>query len=81
MIREQGIGGHFLETDHTAFNFRKEFFMPKLSDRTANEINDMVEAARQQVKEILDENPLFTRDAALCKEIDKLYEAEVKKRI
>lgn len=33
LIRSVGPGGHFVDTDHTVRHFRKEFFLPKVSDR------------------------------------------------
>ena len=33
VIRSVGCGGHFLADDHTVRHVRKEFFMPKVSDR------------------------------------------------
>jgi trimethylamine--corrinoid protein Co-methyltransferase len=33
VIREVGIGGHFLAEEHTARSFRDEFFFPRLCDR------------------------------------------------
>ncbi|GEM_PF-1256332 len=80
MIQEKGIGGHFLDTEHTALNFRKEFFFPKLSDRHAETSTDMVEAAREQVRQILAETPEYSREEGLCREIDALYEREVSRR-
>lgn len=80
-IRERGIGGDFLGTDHTFEHFREELFLPKLSDRTANEVRDMVEGATHEVNRILDVTPVYSRGEALCAEIDRLYELEVEKRI
>lgn len=81
LIRRQGIGGHFLDTEHTALNFRKEFFLPKLADRYAETSTNMVETAREQVRQILAETPEYSREDRLCREIDALYEREVRRRI
>ena len=80
LIREQGIGGHFLDTDHTLRHFREEFFLPKLADRTSGVGRDMLEAAREEVDEILENTPRFSREEALCNEIDRLYNEEVERR-
>jgi trimethylamine--corrinoid protein Co-methyltransferase len=80
LLREKGIGGHFLETDHTLRHFREEFFLPRLSDRASGIGQDMLEAAREEVESILDKTPVFSRDEALCREIDRLYDEEVERR-
>ena len=80
LIREQGIGGHFLDTDHTLEHFRQELFLPHLADRNAAGVKDMVGNAKEQVEDILARTPVFTRDEKLCHEIDRLYAAENQKR-
>jgi trimethylamine--corrinoid protein Co-methyltransferase len=80
LIRERGIGGSFLETDHTFSHFREELFMPKLADRNAQTTCDMVGKAREEVSKILAATPEFSRDKAMCREIDRLYEHEVRRR-
>ena len=74
LIREQGIGANFLTTDHTAHHFRNEFFFPTLSDRSGHQIHDMTEAARAEVETTLARTPRFSREAAVCAEIDRLYQ-------
>jgi trimethylamine--corrinoid protein Co-methyltransferase len=73
LIQEQGIGGNFLDTDHTAEHFKGAFFFPRLSDRSAHDLRDMVEAAQEEVERILAHTPRFTREPAVCAEIDRLY--------
>jgi trimethylamine--corrinoid protein Co-methyltransferase len=80
IIREQSIGGQFVDTRHTLENFREELFLPILADRSANCVKDMVEEARDQVARILAQTPVFRRDENLCREIDRLYEKEVNRR-
>jgi trimethylamine---corrinoid protein Co-methyltransferase len=80
LIRERGIGGHFLDTDHTVANFREEIFLPALSDRTAEDVVDMVASAHDEVERILSRTPVFSRDESLCREIDALYDAELARR-
>jgi len=80
LIRAQGIGGQYLDTEHTARSFRRELFLPHLADRGADKSRDMVEAAREEVRGVLARTPPFARDAALCREIDRLYEHELGRR-
>ncbi|MBT3273534.1 MAG: hypothetical protein HN368_10280 [Spirochaetales bacterium] len=81
IIRKEGVGGHFLGAEHTLENYREQLFMPQLADRSGTKTNDMVESAREQVAEILDRTPVFTRDEKLCLEIDRLYQEEVNSRV
>jgi trimethylamine---corrinoid protein Co-methyltransferase len=74
LIQKQGIGGNFLEADHTYKHYKDAFFFPRLSDRNAHEIRDMVEMAQDEVEKILARTPLYTRDPAICAEIDRLYD-------
>ena len=80
LIRERGIGGHFLNSEHTLDHFREELFLPRLADRNAGKTEDMVEKAREEVAQILSQTPVFKREESLCREIDRLYDAEVKRR-
>jgi len=79
LVAEQGIGGNFLGTDHTYRHFRDALFLPRLSDRDAHHIRDMVEAAHEEVERILAQTPPYTRDPAVCAEIDRLYKAASEK--
>ena len=80
LITERGVGGHFLDTDHTVENFRTELFSPKFLDPNQESPKDMVEMATEAAEKIILETPLFTRDAAQCREIDELYQAEIRER-
>ena len=81
LIRERGIGGSFLDTDHTFEHFREELFLPKLSDRSAHDTRDMIDAATEEVNRILDDTPVYSRDEPVCREIDRLYKLEVERRL
>ena len=74
LIQQQGVGGNFLDTDHTYRHYKAAFFFPTLSDRNAHETRDMVEAAQDEVERILSRTPLYTRDPSVCAEIDRLYD-------
>ncbi len=79
LIQQQGIGGNFIENDHTYHHFKEEFFFPKLSDRDAQDCRDMVQAAAQEVNTILARTPTFHRDPVICAEIDRLFEYTVRR--
>src|SRR5690606_3151113 len=70
VIAEVGPGGHFLAHRHTAKNVRKEFFIPKLSDRQPRKVweeagsTDAFQRGHVEAKRILTEyKPLgFSQD-------------------
>ncbi len=74
LIRERGIGGNFLDTDHTFEHYRDEFYMPKLADRCGSVGLDMIDAAREEVERILGVTPVFTRDLEICEAVDRAFE-------
>jgi trimethylamine--corrinoid protein Co-methyltransferase len=80
LIRQQGIGGQFLDTDHTAEHFRRELFRPTLADRQPLENRDMVEAARAEADRIIAQTPVQTCGDDLAREINRLFAAEVARR-
>jgi len=65
LIRERGIGGLYLDTDHTAANFRDSLSLMKVMTRlkstdVPNAIaHDPVEAAHARCRDILAKTPLF----------------------
>ena len=81
LIQNRGVGGSFLDSDHTLDHYREELYFPQYSDRSLEEERDMVEAASEEVRTILQSTPVYSREPALCREIDRLYEVEVAKRI
>ncbi|NQT60012.1 MAG: trimethylamine methyltransferase family protein [Bacteroidetes bacterium] len=80
LIKERGIGGHFLDADHTFDNFRSELFIPKTSNIGQGEIKTLVDLAEEEAEKIITETPLYSRDSAVCREIDTLYACELKER-
>ncbi len=68
LIRERGIGGLFLDTDHTVANFRESLSLPTVMTRlkstdVANAFaHDPVEAAHARCRDILARTPPFTID-------------------
>ena len=59
LIKKVGFSGNYLQEDHTAFNFRKELFIPKLYSREPYDTWDQggkklaLDKAREQAVEIL----------------------------
>ena len=72
VIRRVGVGGHFLEDEHTLKHFRKELWFPSLFDRNNWELwkgkggNSILERAVKKKEEILNEHKIepFNRDIA-----------------
>lgn len=68
LIRERGIGGLYLDTAHTAANFRECLAIPQVMTRlkstdVANALaRDPVEAAHERCRQILSRTPLFMID-------------------
>jgi trimethylamine--corrinoid protein Co-methyltransferase len=59
VIKEVGIGGNYLVTQHTLENFRKEFYFPRLFDRTSwetwerNGAKDLLARATEKASSLL----------------------------
>jgi trimethylamine---corrinoid protein Co-methyltransferase len=76
LIREKGIGGLFLDTDHTAENFRENLSLVRVMARlkstdVANALaHDPVEAAHERCRDILARTPVFTIDGERRRAID-----------
>ena len=62
VISRVGPGGHFLGQEHTRKLFKKEHFVPEISDRTTPESwvkagsKDIREVARERAKQLLKEH-------------------------
>ncbi len=78
VIKDVGIGGNFIDHEHTAMNFRNEFYISDLLERfpwsawDAQEVKGMEERAREKVKRILSEPNPDMLDDAMSKEIDTI---------
>lgn len=80
LIQERGIGGHFLDADHTFENFRSELFIPKKPMIDQGETKTQIELAEEEAEKIIAETPRYSREPALCREIDTLFACEIKER-
>lgn len=82
-IRRVGVGGHFLEDEHTLKYFRKELWFPSLFDRNSWELwkgkegNSILERAVKKKEEILNEHKIEPLDRDIANRIDEIVkEAE-----
>ncbi len=86
LICETGPGGHYLSKKHTLEWFRKEHFVPKISDRNPREkwenagSKDLRVVAKERVKEILDSHQPEPLDKNLRDELEKIVR-EMQKKI
>jgi len=83
LIRERGIGGLFLDTEHTAAHFRECLMMPavlarlKSTDVAAAAASGPVEAAHRRCREILAAAPPYCIEEDKARAIDRVVrEAE-----
>lgn len=83
VIRRVGVGGHFLEDEHTLKYFRKEVWFPSLFDRNNWELwkgkggNSILERAVKKKEEILNEHKIEPLDQDIANRIDEIVkEAE-----
>jgi len=86
VIEEVSPGGNFLAHEHTARNFRKEFWFSDLTERLpwaaweSQEFKGIEEKAREKVRKILAEHHPAPLDKEQIKEIDGIVE-EAKRNI
>jgi trimethylamine--corrinoid protein Co-methyltransferase len=84
LIRERGIGGLFIDTEHTASHFRECLWVPSLLERfrgTETEAAmeyDPVERAYEQWKAILKTTPMYTIDHEREAAIDEVVRSAEK---
>jgi trimethylamine--corrinoid protein Co-methyltransferase len=78
LIRERGIGGLFLDTEHTAHHFRGCLMLPKVFTRLKSTdvgnalAHDPVELAHRRYREILEATPLPTHTTDRSRDIDRV---------
>ncbi|MCL5072435.1 MAG: trimethylamine methyltransferase family protein, partial [Actinobacteria bacterium] len=84
LIRDKGIGGLFIDTDHTARNFRNYLTMTRviknLKSTSVEEAakNDPVDLAHAECLNILESTPPYSIEEDKAKEIDKLVKSAEK---
>ncbi len=78
LIRERGIGGLFLDTEHTATHFRECLLMPRVLSRLkSTEVagalaSDPVETAHRRCREILEATPPYSIQEDKARAIDRV---------
>jgi len=81
LIRDKGIGGLFIDTDHTAKNFRNYLTMARaiknLKSTSVQDAakNDPVKLAHEKCLDILSTTKIYNIPEEKAREIDKLVEA------
>ena len=85
VIKRVGIGGHFLEDDHTLRNFKKEVWIPAIMDRLNWETwekkgrESIWERALRRKNQILRDHSVSLLDEKRTKEIDEIVQEADKK--
>lgn len=83
-IREAGIGGSFLQQNHTLLNFKKNLMIPELFDHTLSQgysndyEKDIVNKASEKVRKILSSDNLYEISPEKSKAIDMVVAAAEK---
>ena len=78
LIREQGIGGLFIDTEHTAEHFRQSLWVPSLLERfRGTELDsamryDVVDRAHEKWQAVLVDTPQYTIDRECERAIDRV---------
>ena len=78
VIKEVGIGGNYLQHEHTAEHFRNEFYFSDLLERLpwsaweSQEVRGLEEKAREKARKILREHSPKSLDKEKEREIDKI---------
>lgn len=76
LVRERGIGGFFLDTEHTVNHFRERVWVPTVFSRTKSkdpaETPDPVADAHARCRRILAETPPYELPADQAREIDRI---------
>ncbi len=80
LIQEVGIGGSYLETEDTLFNYREHLWVPNILNRKAREAcpAPLEQVAHQQAMDILaedEEEKIGTDELAELKKIEEKYAA------
>jgi trimethylamine--corrinoid protein Co-methyltransferase len=83
LIREVGMGGSFLETDHTLMNYRDHLWLPSILNRQPREScrGSLEEVARSEARRILQENDgekLGAAELAELKRIEEVYREKIR---
>ena len=76
LVRQQGIGGSFLDTDHTAAHFRQRLWVPRVFAREKTkdprEAPDPVRIAYERWTNLLARTPPYVLPDDQAREIDRI---------
>ena len=81
LIKEVGPGGEYITTDHTLKNFRKEFYLSRIANKTSVGKwleyggKEIIENAREKVKEILEVHKPSKLDKDIEAAMDKVLKS------
>lgn len=81
VIKDVGIGGNYLQHEHTAMNYRNEFYLSDLLERLPwgawerKEVRGLEEKAREKAKKLIREHNPKPLDKEKEREIDKIVKA------
>jgi len=74
LLREKGIGGFFMDTEHTVANFRQRIWRPRTFERGAskNSESDPVSTAYERWNQIMARTEPYHLPADQAREIDRI---------
>jgi len=78
VIKEVGVGGNFIQHEHTATYYKDEFYLSDLLERmpvgmwNSQEVKGLEEKARYKAKQIIKEHRCEPLDPEISKEIDNI---------
>jgi len=78
LVRQRGIGGLFIDTEHTAKHFREYLWIPGIFERlksidVSNALaHDPVQAAHERWRNILEKTEMYTIDDDRCRAINEV---------
>lgn len=84
VIKEVGAGGNFIQHEHTAMNFRKEFYLSDILERMpwslweSQDIRGLEEKAREKARKIIREHNPKPLDEDKAREIDAIVKRAYK---
>jgi trimethylamine:corrinoid methyltransferase-like protein len=72
LLREKGIGGFFMDTEHTVANFRARIWRPRTFERGENPEGDPVSAAYERWSQIMSRTNPYHLPTEQSREIDRI---------
>ncbi len=79
LVRERGIGGFFMDTDHTVSNFREKVWVPQIFSRSKSkdpsEVPDMVNIAHERALQVIEQTNPYVLPEDKSREIDRIVDS------